>query len=86
MALTIAAVKSFVIGDRRQVIADVTPDNSYQTGGLALTAANIGLTSLDVIVATSVVSGQTFPMTTQPGSCWRSPGGLRSPMRPISPR
>jgi hypothetical protein len=61
VALTVVPVKTFVTGDRREVIADVTFDNSYTTGGLALTAATLGLTSVDVVVSTPAVTGQIFP-------------------------
>lgn len=61
MALAVVPVRTFVIGDRREVIADVTFDNSYTTGGLSLTAAQLGLTAADVVIATSAITGQTFP-------------------------
>ncbi len=61
MALSVVPVRTFVIGDRREVVADVTFDNSYTTGGLALTPAQLGMTTLDVVIATSAATGQTFP-------------------------
>src|SRR4051794_33479755 len=46
MALTVAKVSpnaDTVFGNKRIKIRDVTFDNSYATGGLALTAATVGL-------------------------------------------
>lgn len=43
MALTVRKVASGVIGDRRRVVADVTFDNSYRTGGMTLAKATLGL-------------------------------------------
>ena len=57
MALTISPVRTFVLGDHRCVIADVTFDSSYATGGESLTNTDLGLTrslmSLDAGVATT---------------------------------
>ena len=50
MALTINVVRSYVTGDRRAVVADVTFDASYATGGLPLTVGfglELELTRLD---------------------------------------
>lgn len=43
MALTITIQDSFVVGDRKAVVADVTFDSAYPAGGEAVTAANFGL-------------------------------------------
>ena len=42
MAVTVTKVESFVIGDRKMVIADVLFDASYAIGGEAVTASNFG--------------------------------------------
>ncbi len=61
MALSITRVSSYVIGDHREVIADVTFDASYTTGGLALTAAQLGMgTSLRAVIPTPSTDGHTF--------------------------
>lgn len=60
MGLTVRKVSSFVTGDRRTTIADVTFDNSYATGGESLTRAMLGLgLSLDSVHAASA-SGLIF--------------------------
>lgn len=43
MALTLSVVKQSVFGDQRIVIADVTFDNSYPTGGEVVDLAALGL-------------------------------------------
>lgn len=45
MALTIAAPKRYSVGDRWQTVTQVTLDNSYPTGGYALTGQQLGLPS-----------------------------------------
>ncbi|MFN3652610.1 MAG: hypothetical protein ACK47B_23785 [Armatimonadota bacterium] len=47
MALTIAIRKRTSRGNRKSVIADITFDNSYPTGGESLTAADLGMNTLD---------------------------------------
>jgi hypothetical protein len=45
-------------GDRVFVFGDVTLDNSYPTGGYAITPATLGLSAIDLFVATlSPVAG-----------------------------
>lgn len=62
MGLTIAPVKSYVTGDRRTVIADVTFDSSYPTGGEALTASDLGLTgTLTYVNAAPAPTGHVCP-------------------------
>lgn len=62
MALTIAPVRTFVIGDHRAVIADVTFDSSYVTGGESLTQTDLGLTrTLSFVSATVATTGHTCP-------------------------
>jgi hypothetical protein len=48
MALTITKVTNgdYVIGNKKVRTRDITFDTSYATGGLALTAANVGLRSV----------------------------------------
>lgn len=61
MALTVTLRKVFVTGDRKEVVADVLFDNSYLTGGEALTGTQLGLEGeLNVIDATPALTGQTF--------------------------
>lgn len=45
MALTIAKVTNgdYVVGNKKIRTRDITFDNSYATGGVALTASNVGL-------------------------------------------
>lgn len=61
MALTLAPKHEYVVGDRLELVIDITFDNSYPTGGLALTPANLGFTELDVVNATPDTAGHTFP-------------------------
>lgn len=51
MALTVTTVRRTVYGNRRVVIADVTFDSSYLTGGESLTPSDLGLTAVDRIDA-----------------------------------
>ena len=60
MALTVNVVRSFVVGDHRETVADVTFDSSYTTGGLAITAAQLNLSNILFLLPTVAVSGQTF--------------------------
>lgn len=43
MALSVSLVEVFVIGDRKEVIADVTFDSSYPTDGEALVGSQVSL-------------------------------------------
>jgi hypothetical protein len=62
MALTVRKVASFVSGDRRTVVADVTFDNSYVTGGEALTARDFGLTlALTSVHPAPTITGHVCP-------------------------
>jgi hypothetical protein len=48
MALTFTRVsKPDVVGSYRQAVTDVTMDNSYASGGEAVTPKNLGLTVVD---------------------------------------
>lgn len=65
MAIAIGKVtldnRNFVIGNRRQVVVDVTLDNSYPTGGYALSLATLGVDGVtDYVIATSTSTGHTF--------------------------
>lgn len=56
MALTLGQVntptRSYVVGDRMEVLSDFTCDASYTTGGYALTPAQLGMTvELDFVNA-----------------------------------
>lgn len=43
MALTVTLNKVYSIGDRKEVLATITFDSSYPTGGESLTASDLGL-------------------------------------------
>jgi hypothetical protein len=43
MGVTVTVIDKYSIGDRYEVIADVTFDSTYPAGGEAVTAANFGL-------------------------------------------
>lgn len=65
MAITIGQVnlpsRNHVIGNRREVVMDATLDNSYPTGGYALTAATLGIDiALDFVQAIATTTGHTF--------------------------
>lgn len=60
MALSLANFKPGVSGNRRSNIVDVTFDSSYPTGGEALTPAQLGLISVDTVLADGKL-GYTFP-------------------------
>jgi hypothetical protein len=50
MSVSVAMVNDpylTVVGNKKHVVADVTFDSSYPTGGEALTAANLGMTKID---------------------------------------
>lgn len=58
MAISAANVDSNVFGSRRVTVTDITLDSSYPTGGEAVTAANLGLsTVLFAICNVKAVSG-----------------------------
>lgn len=59
MALTFIQRHNFVSGDRREAIFDVTFDNSYPTGGEAITPRDFGLTSLDYIDSNQAPGGKS---------------------------
>jgi hypothetical protein len=50
MAITVTVVDRMKMQPKRAVIADVAFDDSYPTGGEAITAANFGLVSLSHII------------------------------------
>lgn len=52
MALTVSEITRTVYGNRKVLLATVTFDDSYPTGGEALTAATLGFTSIDVVRCT----------------------------------
>src|SRR5687768_10018356 len=58
MALTVDN-KVRTLGSRRVVFADVDFDSSYPTGGESLTPGDLGLGSIDFLIA-SPTSGYTF--------------------------
>lgn len=50
MALTVAIKKRIKFGNAYGVIADVTFDSKYATGGESLAAGDLGLNSIDVLI------------------------------------
>ena len=56
MALTVSRVTRSTFGNKRVVVADVTFDNSYTTGGLALTATTLGLRKVEAVLGVTAVS------------------------------
>ena len=57
MAISVSITEtpsSTVFGNKRVSVAEVTFDNSYPTGGEALTATDLGLTSVDFAITTVV--------------------------------
>lgn len=60
MAVTISQVGSkHSMGDLRAVIADIAFDSSYPTGGEPLTAGDLGLSTIDFLMA-EPAGGYTF--------------------------
>lgn len=47
--VTTGGVPYRIVGNRKETVTDVTFDNSYPTGGEAVTAANLGLSNLDEV-------------------------------------
>jgi len=58
MALTFTNTVKDVIGSRKQVTGTVTFDNSYVTGGVAFTPANLTLYSIDNMVVQNTAGYQ----------------------------
>lgn len=56
MALTVTEIARSVFGNKRTVIAEITFDSSYATGGEALVAADFGLSSLDAVMPAGVAA------------------------------
>lgn len=50
MALTVSSIAQSVFGNKRVVLANVAFDDSYTTGGLALSPASVGLSSIDAVI------------------------------------
>lgn len=55
MALTITPLNRGVVGVIRYLTADVAFDNSYASGGESLTAANLGMDTIYLVMATAPV-------------------------------
>lgn len=61
MAISIAPIKTYVVGDRKEVVQDVTLDNSYPTGGYPLTLSQLGCDLFcHEVRAQQGVGGNTF--------------------------
>lgn len=65
MALTISRVKQDVQGGSRVIVADVTFDSSYATGGESLTPADLGLKAIHFLTdqVGKTASGTTAILT-----------------------
>lgn len=50
MGLSLSMVRETVFGNRRVKVVDVTFDASYPTNGEALTPANLGLQTIDLVL------------------------------------
>lgn len=60
MTVTVSRVGNIhSVGDMRAVIADVAFDSSYPTGGESLTAAMLGLSAIEFVIA-EPAAGYTF--------------------------
>lgn len=75
MALTVNVVRSFVVGDHRETVADVTFDTSYRTGGLAITPAQLNLSNVLFMLPTVATTGQTFSYDATNGRLLAFAGG-----------
>jgi hypothetical protein len=53
-------LKRYVVGNRKTVIATITGDTSYPTGGSALTPAQLGLRRVDYADTPQAVGGVSF--------------------------
>ena len=51
MAVTVTIKHATVFGNKRIVVADITFDSSYPTSGEPLTATNLGLTNIELMLA-----------------------------------
>ena len=64
MPLTITQVMPAVnlggIGNKSMTLVDVDFDNSYPTGGEALTPGNVGLSTFDIVINTGSDTGYVF--------------------------
>lgn len=57
MALSFSITDQTVVGDQRRVVATVTFDSSYPTGGEAVTPSNFGLQSIRNVEPAVPVAG-----------------------------
>ncbi|MGH9266731.1 MAG: hypothetical protein ACRD0D_00985 [Acidimicrobiales bacterium] len=63
MAVSITNLSVFVAGSKRMAVATVTFDSSYPTGGEPVTAANLGLATLDALFAADAVNATPANLT-----------------------
>lgn len=56
MAVTVTDIARTVFGNKRAVVAEITFDSSYPTGGEPLTAAQLGLASVDAVFPAAAVN------------------------------
>ncbi len=59
MALTVSRVTRSTFGNKRIVIADVTFDSSYPTGGESLTASDVGLRKIEAVPGSNLAVSST---------------------------
>lgn len=64
MALTLADVARGAFGHKRFVVTTVTFDSSYPTGGESLTAADLGLVSIDAVLPCAAVNATPVAVVT----------------------
>lgn len=60
MALTVAVTRRVVAGDQNIVVGTLAFDSSYPTGGESLTAANLGLRTIDLVLLQQSTVGFTY--------------------------
>jgi len=60
MALTLSVLQRVSEGNKWKIIGAMTFDSSYATGGLSLTPASLGLSTIDSMSFTSAAGGYDF--------------------------
>jgi hypothetical protein len=59
MALTFSEVTRTLTANKRVVVADVTLDNSYPTGGEAISPSDVGLQAFEAVLIPSINNAGT---------------------------
>jgi hypothetical protein len=62
MGTTVSRVDERPVGNQRVVLADVTFDGSYTSGGESLAAADLGLDSIDAVTIASGLTSSGLPV------------------------